>query len=273
MSSDSVSATAVVTSANTTAIVLFGMFIIFMLFFASGFICYLYYANNLSTSGKKNDAFNYIPILPLLFPCQISNCYKVVEHNVDSSNCNLNSDKFKNDTNESNLQKQINHIIGKIENIEEFKINHIIRKIENLEQFQINHIIDKIENLEKSENNKLFQNNVPHKQFYDIFQQIKSLENSEHYNDNNKISDEIKKIIENICVLENSDHHKFHDDKITCEIENIELMISQGSNLLNFNSELSIDAIDYLYGKFPDLEKIEHKNRSGITTLWTYKIR
>jgi hypothetical protein len=76
-----------------------------------------------------------------------------------------------------------------------------------------------------------------------------------------------------IQALEKAEQDKAHKEKVAIEIGEIDLMLKQELPVLSFEKELTNDAIDYLYKKFLNLDRIENKDKYGHTIKWSFKIR
>ena len=75
-----------------------------------------------------------------------------------------------------------------------------------------------------------------------------------------------------IQALEKAEQDRVHKEKVAIEINEIDLMLKKELHILSFEKELTNEAIDYLYGRFPNLDRTEYKNKYGLTTKWSFKI-
>lgn len=88
-----------------------------------------------------------------------------------------------------------------------------------------------------------------------------------------RIQEQITTSLAKIQVLEKAEQDRTHKEKVAIEIGEIDKMLIREPSILSFDKELTNGAIDYLYVKFPNLERTEQKNRQGVITQWSFKIR
>lgn len=88
-----------------------------------------------------------------------------------------------------------------------------------------------------------------------------------------QIQEQITSSLAKIQALEKAEQDRTHKENVAIEIGEIDKMLIQELPVVSFEKELTNEAIDYLYVKFPNLERTEQKNRQGVITLWSFKIR
>ena len=104
--------------------------------------------------------------------------------------------------------------------------------------------------------------------------------NNNNNNNNNdeglkleQLQEQITSNLARIQALEKAAQDRDHKEKVAIEISEIKSMLKQELSVLSFEKELTNDAIDYLYKKFPNLDRTEHKDKHGYTIKWSFKIR
>lgn len=88
-----------------------------------------------------------------------------------------------------------------------------------------------------------------------------------------QLQDQIMANLARIQALEKAEQDRAHKEKVVMEIAEIDLMLKQELPILSFEKELTNEAIAYLYTRFPNLDRTEHKNKHGHTIKWSFKIR
>lgn len=87
-----------------------------------------------------------------------------------------------------------------------------------------------------------------------------------------RMQEQITTSLAKIQALEKAEQDRTHKEKVAIEIGEIDKMLIQELPVVSFEKELTNEAIDYLYVKFPNLERTEQKNRQGVITQWSFKI-